>query len=63
MVEIPGPYATTAERVAYLRETREIGLEEAKRIVWKEDLLHDIAHAEDLSDIKFILKEIVNERF
>lgn len=51
-----------AARILMLRETRGIGLIEARQIVEWEDLHDAIDKAQTMDDIKNILRQLVNKR-
>ena len=51
--------ATKMERVKAVREERQCGMYEAKRIVEREDLIADINAAQSIDDIRALLLRIV----
>lgn len=48
-------YRSTAAKIRDCREQHELGMDEAKRIVLRDELRREIQQAEDLEDIKRIL--------
>lgn len=61
---IPGNlYASAADRVMWMRSEYGISMSEAKLRVWKDDMLAEIAQADDIHDIKRILRSIVDEGY
>lgn len=57
---VPGnPYATIKQRIDHLRDTYNMGMNDAKKIVRREDLIREINDAETIHDIKRILLEMI----
>lgn len=52
---------TTIERIRHYRETLEIGLAQARRMVEREDLLAQIDAACSINDLKAVLRELVQQ--
>lgn len=52
---------TKLERVRHYRETLEIGLAEAARMVEREDLLAEIARADSVRELRDVLKTLVGK--
>lgn len=59
MTESLGPYATFRERVAHLRATAGISLQEARAAIEREDLEREIDRIENLSDVKAVLLKML----
>jgi hypothetical protein len=52
---------SAVDRIRHYRETLEIGLSQARRMVEREDLLAQIDAASSINDVKAVLRQIVEQ--